>query len=195
MSLLFPLSIKACLLLPLPLACLLLSFIVVWTLHFCLFGCSKERECEVSDRSCSACEPLLAFPLLIALLLLPRHSRLPFCALSVCSLSIPLLLLVTPSIHSSSCSVVSVRSALLRVHTASAWLSLCQLSLSPSFLLTCSLSLSLSPLSLSVSLSLSLSLKLSLFACMFLSLSASLNKVEKKQKSPSNVSLHELVKK
>ncbi|KAL1278386.1 hypothetical protein QQF64_025059 [Cirrhinus molitorella] len=154
MSLLFTLSIKACLLLPLPLACLLLSFIVVWTLHFCLFGRSKERE-SASERATEAARHVslcLSFHCLIALLLLPRHSRLPFALCRSVRSAFLSFFWVTPSIHSSSCSVVSVLSALLRVHTASAWLSLCQLSLSLSHSLSYLLSLSHS---LSVALSLS----------------------------------------
>ncbi len=168
MSLLFPLSIKVCLLLPLPLACLLLSFIVVWTLHFCLFGCSKERESERATEAARHVSLCLPFHCLIALLLLPRHSRLPFRALSVCSLSIPLLLL-GHSIHSLLlllCRFCSLRTPLCPHSQRLAQpVPALSLTLFLTYLLSLSLSLSLSR-SLSPSLSNSLYSPVCFFHCL-----------------------------
>lgn len=145
---------------------------------------ARKRERERKRATEAALHESLCFPLhcLIALLLLPRHSHLPFCALSVCSLSIPLLLL-GHSIH----SVLLLLCRFCSLRTPPCPHSQCLAQPVPALSLTLFLSYSLS-------LSLSLTLSLSLFASIFRSLSASLNKAEKKQKSHSNVSLHVLVK-
>lgn len=121
-------------------------------IHFCLFGRSKERERKRATEA--ARHESLCFPLhcLIALLLLPRHFHLPFCALSVCSLSIPLLLL-GHSIH----SLLLLLCRFCSLRTPPCPHSQCLSQPVPALSLTLFLSYSLS-LTLSVSLSLYLPL-------------------------------------